>query len=287
MKVGIIGVGRVGSALAIGLSQEGITISGACSRNQKSVAALNNRLGTEFENILYLTVKNCDLVFITVPDTQIGSVAEKITEQASRKDLKDKYFLHCSGALSSDVLECIKRKGGYIGCLHPIQTFADRENGWKGLYNIYFGFEGSTEVRSKCEHIVNLFESKTITIEKGDKPIYHAAACVLSNYTVVLSYIAEKMLSSIGIDSETALKAFGPLIRKTVENVITKGSIKALTGPISRGDYKVVEEHMKEIKEKIPEVLQVYKILGKTAVEMALNNGSIDSEKIEKLCKIL
>jgi len=51
-------------------------------------------------------------------------------------------------------------------------------------------------------------------------------------------------LESIGFDRETADKAFLPLIKNTVHNIERLGSIDALTGPVSRGDNSVVEQHV-------------------------------------------
>jgi len=286
MRVGIIGAGKVGCAFAFGLKQEGTEISGIYSKSGTSVEFLNRRMGTAFENDLKNTVMNSDLVLICVSDGQIGKVAEEISSMSEVINITEKAFIHCSGSLPSSVLEPLGMKGAAVGSLHPIQSFADRENGWRGLYGIYYGYEGSKSARALCERIVRGFEGEMLEIPADDKPIYHAAACVLSNYTVALSYICEKMLESIGIDRDAAVKAFAPLIKKTAENIVSFGSVKALTGPISRGDYGVVEGHIKKIGEKIPEWLKAYRVMGKAALAAAREKGTVDNEGIREFMRL-
>lgn len=281
LKIGIIGAGRVGCALAIGLKEKGFEIAGIYSRSGNSVEYLNSRLGINVINDIFPTVQNSDAIFITVPDGQINGVAEKIN--INIRDVRGKIFLHCSGASTSDELALLHDAGAHIGSLHPIQTFADSENGWKGLDNIYFGFEGSEKSLIFARVIVNAFNSKLLIIDKENKTLYHAAASMLSNYTVTLSYIAGKLLGKAGIETAAGMEAFMPLMKRTVENITASGSAAALTGPISRGDVKTVEAHIIKIKEETPELLEVYKALGRKTIEIAALKGSITSEYAEKL----
>lgn len=282
MKIGIIGAGKVGCALAIGLKQCGYTISGVYSKNHKSVELLNETLGEAFENILFVTVKHSDVLFITVPDKNIQSIVKEICKKQSI-DLCKKVFFHCSGAVSSAVLNALAEKGCYTASFHPIQTFAEKKDGWKGLYNIYFGFEGSKEAESCAERIVQSLSGKILHINEKDKPIYHAAACMLSNYTVALAYVVEGLLKKIGIDAETGIKAFAPLIIKTVENITADGSVNALTGPVSRGDTSVIEGHIDALKKLDTKALDIYRVLGKVTIDAALCKKSINNETAEIL----
>ena len=192
MNIGIIGAGRVGCSLAVGLKNKGFVISGIYSRSESSASFLNLMLGTHHANELEKTVKNSDVVFLTVPDMELTRTAESISAIPDCGEICGKVFLHCSGAETSEVLEPLKNKGAYTGSLHPIQTFAGRENGWKCLEEIFFGFEGDDRAGKVAETIVKALSSNLVKIRKEDKPLYHAAACVFSNYMVTLSHIAGK-----------------------------------------------------------------------------------------------
>lgn len=287
MRVGIIGAGRMGCAIAQGLHEKGFCISGVYSKNLESTKFLSEKLHSDFDNTLVSTVVNSELIFITVTDTSIEEVAAMIENRLENADICCKTFLHCSGAITSGVLECIKKKGGYIGSLHPIQTVADKNEGWMGLKGAYFGFEGELEARKCADIVVKAFDGSMLTIEKASKPIYHAATCILSNYMVVLAYLTGNLFEKIGIDSNVGIKAFMPLLEKTIGNIGRLGSQEALTGPISRGDYNVLMEHISSLKEKSPETVKVYSLLGKIALEIALKKGSINNEVADKINKIL
>lgn len=287
MKIGIIGAGKVGNALAVGLAGQKFSIIGICSRTDSSASLLTRKLGLCFENSLVQVVSKADTIFITASDDALGKISSDIAAQVDTQFIRDKVFLHCSGACTSHILSSISEKGGFIGSLHPIQTFADMKDGWKGLYNIYYGFEGCNEAEKTAKAIVESFNSQMLVIDSEAKPLYHAAACVLSNYTVALSYIAGGLLEVAGLDADTGVKALAPLVSKTVKNIERFGAEKALTGPISRGDSGVVGQHLAAMEKKCPEFIEIYRILGKTALDIAMKNGSVSAEDIEKLYELL
>ena len=57
-----------------------------------------------------------------------------------------------------------------MASLHPAQTFASKEDGWKKLYNIYFGFEGCNISKEYAKTIVEGFNGKMVCIKKKIKP---------------------------------------------------------------------------------------------------------------------
>jgi predicted short-subunit dehydrogenase-like oxidoreductase (DUF2520 family) len=286
MKIGIIGAGKVGSAFAIGLQAHGHEIH-VCSRSDESAQELVARLGMKGTNTLMHVVENSEVIFITVPDTRIRRVAGEILEKAGTGAVAGKTFLHCSGATTSEALAPLEEAGGFTGSLHPLQTFADRENGWKGLYGSYFGYEGSDGALPAVQAVKECFNGSLLWMKQDDKALYHAAACILSNYTVTLSYIAGMLFEKIQLPPEEAVAALQPLLEKTVQNVGNMGSPGALTGPIARGDAETLEKHMAAIGEKAPELAEVYRTLGQWTVQLAMKKGSIDKDVGEKLTSLL
>ncbi len=299
MRAGIIGAGRVGCSLAIALLKKGVQITGVYSRDMVSTRTIleghesheshesyESHAYTIFEDI-YQLVESCDTVFITVPDTSIYDVAQQIAQNCRRGDLEGKVFLHCSGALTSDELCSIRTKGGFTGSLHPIQTFPDRMGSWESMYHIYFGFEGSREAEATAEKVVSLLDGRMVRVHTEGKRLYHAAACVLSNYVVTLSHLAGRLLESAGMDGDIGLKAFMVLLRSTVENIERLGSMEALTGPISRGDTGTVSAHLEAMETSLAGEAILYKNLGWMTVAIALKKGTIDQERAQKLMQLL
>lgn len=286
MRIGIIGAGRVGCSLALALSDRKLPI-GIYGRNPASVEFAAQIPYCNISEDLTHLVEASDTVFITVPDSSIQAVALGIVSSSGPGGLVGKVFLHCSGALSSGVLECIGSEGGCTGSLHPIQTFPDRTASWKNMLGIYFGFEGMLEAEAASKEIVGLLNGTMLTVNEGSKSLYHAAACVLSNYMVTLSHTAARMLERAGIDRETGSRAFAPLLHSTVVNINGLGSVEALTGPISRGDATTISAHLEALEQQLPDETELYRSLGRATVRLALEKGTIDEDRAQELTWLL
>ncbi|RCX10375.1 putative short-subunit dehydrogenase-like oxidoreductase (DUF2520 family) [Anaerobacterium chartisolvens] len=278
MRIGIIGAGRLGTALAVAMSREGHVPAAVYSKRHASSELLCERLGIGCVNSLLYAVASSDTIFIAVPDSQIEDVVQNIIDCTEDSDIRGRVFFHCSGAADSSVLEPLRLKGGHTASLHPLQTFADRENGWKGLYNIYFGYEGDINAQGAAGEVVNALKGSMIHIGRDDKALYHAAACILSNYTVALSWAAGEIFNKIGIDSATGVKALMPLLEKTVKNIEDLGSMAALTGPVSRGDWGTVQRHIDAMQKSLPDISRIYRVLGELTLDMAVKRGDISPE---------
>lgn len=287
MNIGIIGAGKLGSALAIALSKSDFHISGVFSKSRESCQSLCEKIGMVMENSFDKVVLNSEIIFLSVPDNYIDSVAQKIAAYFKPELIKGKVFFHLSGALTSEVLKPLENMGAFTGSFHPIQTFADRDNGWQKLYNCFFGFEGCGKAGEYAKTIVDRLNGRLILIRKEQKTLYHAAACMISNYSVTLFYIMRQMLIKTGMDEEEAVKAFMPLLKNTVSNIERLGDIDALTGPVSRGDYKVVSQHLESLSNEMPEFEDIYRLLGRETVKIALQKGTINEDGALKLNKVL
>ena len=77
---------------------------------------------------------------------------------------------------------------------------------------------------------------RPVEIAERDRPAYHAAASIASNFLVTLEAAAERIGGAAGIERELLV----PLVRATVENWARLGPERALTGPVARGDEVTV-----------------------------------------------
>lgn len=287
LKIGIIGAGRVGCALALGMKSKGYTIAGICSRNTATLEFLRESLKYEFATEIPEVVGEADTIFITVPDSYIEETAQKIAYKAGQEGISGKTFFHCSGSLTSEVLKPLILNGGYAASMHPVQTFADFNNGWKGLDGIYFGFEGCKEAEGIAKSISNDFNGRLLIMKLEAKPLYHAAACIISNYVAALAQISSELLNEIGLEPDEAYKVFAPLLKNTADNIAKLGPVQALTGPIARGDAGVVEKHLEAMAAMDAGYSQIYKTLGRATVGLALVKGTISKDIAERLYQIM
>jgi predicted short-subunit dehydrogenase-like oxidoreductase (DUF2520 family) len=108
-----------------------------------------------------------------------------------------------------------------------------------------------------------------------------------SNYLVTLINMVERLYESIGFNSEDALKSFWPLVKGTIKNIETRGTVQSLTGPISRGDIETVKKHIRALRDSLPEFLDMYGILGVSTVDIGIKKGTLTHERAEEIKSLL
>jgi predicted short-subunit dehydrogenase-like oxidoreductase (DUF2520 family) len=73
-----------------------------------------------------------------------------------------------------------------------------------------------------------------------------------------------------------------PIIKETLNNIEINGIKSALSGPLGRGDIKIIKKHLKTLK-KNKNLLNIYKTLSQAILENVVKNGK--KKEIEKLLK--
>ena len=125
------------------------------------------------------------------------------------------------------------------------------------------------------------------TVPEAGKPLYHAAACLASNTLTTLIHMVEEIYLSLGLERSEAIRAFWPLVMGTLKNIERSGSVQALTGPISRGDAGTIDQHIRALRERLPEYLPTYREMGLLTVELALRKKSLSPQGAAVIRKVL
>ena len=282
IKIGFIGAGKVGTALATQLSGKGYPVVAVASRTR---AAAEKLAGTMASCKAYDTAQsvadNAELVFITTPDDAIDKVAGQV------KWNKGNSVVHCSGAGSLDILKPAEQAGAKIGAIHPLQSFANVRQAIENIPGSTFAIEGSGPIIDLLKEIATALNSKAIELGAGNKVLYHAAAVMACNYFVTLMKLATDIWQGFGVNSNDAIQALSPLVQGTVNNIINVGLPDCLTGPIARGDVGTINKHIQAFSEKMPEMQKIYCELGLKTIPIGTAKGTLNSEKAEELKKIL
>jgi predicted short-subunit dehydrogenase-like oxidoreductase (DUF2520 family) len=276
-NIAILGFGRVGAAVGFLLQSKGYTVSAVASRSSnpftKGSAYTEGNIYTDFVQ----AASSADDIFITTPDDAIASTCKTISEGGAIQ--RGKRVIHMSGACDLSVLDSAREAGGLVGCIHPLQTFADTESAIRHLPGSTFGITADEKMKSWVLQIVKDLGGKPLFISEKDKPLYHAAACVASNYLVTLMSIVERLFVSVGFDRKDAVDSFLPLVKATINNIERMGTAQALTGPISRGDIETLKKHLRAIDSKCPDLSDVYRTLGIHTVDLCLRKETLSHEK--------
>ncbi|MBW2642383.1 MAG: DUF2520 domain-containing protein [Deltaproteobacteria bacterium] len=281
----IVGCGKVGTAMGRNFINAGYRLIGLSCNTQESAQKAANILSTDnFTKASWEITKGVNIVFITTPDGVISNACNEIAQKNGFDN--NTVIFHCSGALPSTILFSAKACGASIGSMHPLQSFAVGCSD-ATFKNVIVTIEGEKDAVNAAKQITEDLGSTCLTIKTEAKTLYHASAVVASNYLVTLQDFALKLIKKAGISGDDAFKVLSPLIKGTLSNIKNVGTIKALTGPIARGDIETITKHLDEIGEKTPNLLLLYKILAQYTVDIALAGGTIFDSKANELKKVI
>ncbi|MEW6183175.1 MAG: Rossmann-like and DUF2520 domain-containing protein [Bacillota bacterium] len=278
-KVAVIGAGRVGSALALSLTERGYPVAAVASRSAASAERLAAKVGARVCAAAE-AAREGELVFVTTPDGVIGTTAAEIAREGGIRG--GQYVAHVSGAHPAAILMPAKEAGAVVFSLHPLQSFATPELALERLPGSYFTFEGDRDAYPLARQLVDDLGGSLFQIEAAAKPLYHAAACVASNYLVTLLDLVLVLAGQSGLPRADILPAFLPLIQGTINNVSEVGPIAALTGPVARGDSGTIRQHAAAMGK---EEWGLYRLIGLFTVKIAREKG-LSPEAAEELQKI-
>jgi predicted short-subunit dehydrogenase-like oxidoreductase (DUF2520 family) len=112
-------------------------------------------------------------------------------------------------------------------------------------------------------------------IADEQRPAYHAAASIASNFLVALEAAAEEVAGAAGLEPEEARAALAPLVRTTVENWEQLGPRRALTGPVARGDDLTVAAQRAAVREAAPQLEALFDVMVELAQELAARRQEV------------
>ncbi|MGI8408985.1 MAG: Rossmann-like and DUF2520 domain-containing protein [Pyrinomonadaceae bacterium] len=280
-SVSIIGIGRIGGALALALSRAGYNVENLIYRTPGNAEEIAHLISPPPRLIPFheLDALTTDFIFITSADPEIELISQQLASFAS----SDTCVFHTSGSQSSDVLSGLADRGCITGSIHPLISVSDPFMGGERLAGSYFCVEGSKAAVAIANDLVKKLKGIPFAIETRLKPLYHASAVTASGHLVALIDVAIEMLSKCGLNSAEAKQVLIPLIRSTVENVENQSTDQALTGTFARADTGAFERHIAALKENVSsQARQIYLELGERSLLLA-EMQSAPGEDVEKI----
>jgi predicted short-subunit dehydrogenase-like oxidoreductase (DUF2520 family) len=222
-RLAIVGAGRLGNAFARALDATG---------SIQSVGPLGR--GADAAGF--------DAVLLCVPDAEIAAASAAIAPGP--------LVGHCSGATG---LEPLTPHEAFS--LHPLMTVTDDGADFDGAT---CAVDGSTdEALAFASRLAGVLRMEAVRVRPQDRPAYHAAASIASNFLVTLEAAAEQLAASAGIRRHMLV----PLVRATVENWASLGGELSLTGPVARGDEATVARQRAAVAERTPALIALFDAL--------------------------
>jgi predicted short-subunit dehydrogenase-like oxidoreductase (DUF2520 family) len=268
-RISLIGAGKVGTALVVRLYRSGYKIASVISQSRSSAKHCARLVRcSRFSNHL-ADVAPVDLYLIAVPDDRIGEVARTLAT-LQNFSFESSIVVHTSGSLTSDELAPLKHRGARVCSLHPLQTFpadCSVDEQVEALQGITYSYEGPSSLIGTIRKVTRAIGGRLIVIPKEEKILYHIACVMASNYVVATLGAAESLFPLL--PPRQARSHLRRLVESSVANALAISPLKALTGPVSRGDVAVVRRHLQELERQRKELLPLYRALGLQSLRLA------------------
>lgn len=262
-SIAIVGPGRLGSALSVALKRAGYTITEVVSHDgahsRRTATSLAKTVGARARTPADARL-DADVIWLCVLDREIANVAVQL---APVTRWPKKIAFHSSGALASDELDFLRRRGAAVASVHPLMTFV--RDSKPSLDGVPLALEGGTAAVRIARRIALDLNAQPFLIRKQDKVAYHAWGAFTSPLLIALLVTAEQVAGAAGVNPNEARKKMLPILKQTIDNYGTLGAAAALSGPLVRGDTAIVTKHLAVLK-KIPEARKVYLTLARATL---------------------
>jgi predicted short-subunit dehydrogenase-like oxidoreductase (DUF2520 family) len=259
----LIGAGNLAQALGPALKAAGYRIDFIAARetasSRRRAAMLAGLLGARTQSLKDAAPLS-DILWICHTDDALVETAKLL---ARKPGWRGKIVFHSSGALTSDVMAPLKRKGANTASLHPMMTFVP--GAMPRMDEVPFAVEGDSRAVAAARRIVRDLGAEMFLIKKAAKPLYHALGSFSSPLIVATLVTAERVGRGAGLTASQTRRVMTPILRQTLKNYQERGAAAAFSGPIKRGDLSTVLRHLKELK-RVPGASEVYRALVKSAL---------------------
>ncbi|MBT9494509.1 MAG: DUF2520 domain-containing protein [Paucibacter sp.] len=283
-RVAFVGAGRLGQTLARAWSASGVGVVAVASRSEQAATQLAGQLPGCLALPAAEAVAAADLVFLTVPDDAIATVAALLPWSARHS------VVHCSGATELTALAPAAAAGAQIGGFHPLQIFSDPARAERLLAGSTVAIEVAAEAQDLSDELhamARRLQMKPLQLPPGSRAAYHGAASFAASFLLSMLDEATQVWAQIGLPPEAALQALLPLAAGTLDAAAARGLAGALSGPISRGDTGVVGAHLHAFDALGAAHGQFYRELARRQLSLARASARLDEATLQGLGRLL
>lgn len=263
-RVFVLGAGRAGRGLARALRLGGVDVVGLHGRHtgdiqdHVTVGALPAALG------------DATTVLVTVRDAQLDAALRELAVSPLGADA---VVLHASGSADPPALAELRSRGHAAGTFHPLVPLADPDRAPALLRDAWIGLDGDDAARARGRALAAALGAHTLDIPAGRKPLYHAAAVLVSNFPPVLLALGERAMAEAGLPRDLARQALLPLWTAAAENARAAAFPALLTGPAVRGDLETIRANMEALAGD-PTAQEVYRVVTEAIQAMIRESGT-------------
>lgn len=262
-SVSIVGPGNLGAALARSLPSVGYPVKLIAVRKAARASSRAKALARSLKARLVelgRTPLDTDIIWITVPDDAIATVAERL---APAQSWQGKIVFHSSGALSSDALAALRARGARAASVHPMMTFV--RGAAPDFRGVSFALEGDRAAVAAARRIIEKLGGTSFVLKPQSKVLYHAFGSFASPLLVALLATMEQVAQAAGVRRRDVKQIAAPLLLQTLRNYLASDAASAFSGPLVRGDAATVRKHLARLN-KLPAAREVYRAVAIAAL---------------------
>ena len=258
-QIGIVGTGRVASAIGLALAGHSKAPLRVWGRDPERCAAAIASIGRACPAPRLADIaERCDLVVLAISD---DALEQSVAALAAIDGPASPFAFHVSGRSGAAILAPLETRGWRTAAIHPAMTFTGDPQAEVGqMIGARFAVTGSTvQASAEARTIVARLGGVPVDIAEAHRPLYHAALCHGANHLVTLIAGSCEALVAAGVDDPAALLT--PLVRAALENGLGMG-IAGLSGPLLRGDAETIGGHVTALRDHCPTLLPPYRAMG-------------------------
>lgn len=243
-KTAILGSGKLATALAMRLLQQGWPVQFIVSRNRNSGQKLATACAARFLDAVHDKASlETELLLLCVPDDQIAPCAREFREQA-------RLMIHLSGTVALDALACEQ-----AAVLWPLMSFNNLQTlPWT---EIPWFWEASHEsAAAMVQLLVKTLGGNAVQATGTARRYMHLAAVFAQNFPNACISMAQELAVEAGCAPDT----LNPIIRNMMQQLMEYPARSLQTGPAMRGDIQSMNAHLNLLQEH-PEMAACYRAM--------------------------
>ncbi|HVM13011.1 MAG TPA: Rossmann-like and DUF2520 domain-containing protein [Egibacteraceae bacterium] len=280
-RTAVIGPGRVGTALGIGLARAGYDVATVAGRGQQALDRFRRRVPGAVALPAAEAAAGAELVVVCVPDDALAEVVLAIVRDDGVAE--GSRWVHVAGGHGLDVLRPASLAGARTAACHPAQTFPDPDTGAEELPGTTWAVTAADDDIGWARVLVTDLRGSPVSVAAGSRTLYHTGLVVGANATSAVVALARDLLLGAGVAEPAAF--LGPLVTTAAGHAAERGA-DALTGPVRRGDAGTVGRQLDELRTAVPEAVDAYLELARLALRYARRAG-LDPAAAEAVAAVL
>ncbi len=282
----IVGAGRVGRVLGhLWAARGALQVAQVVNRSRSSAEHAIEFIGQGRAAAQARALQAADLVMISTSDAAIESVAAELA--AAGWLSTETLVFHCSGAVGLEALRAAQQAGAQVARAHPLHSFAEPSRSVRAFPGTSCGVEGTGRALGVLKPLLRAIGGAPFRLPPSPCPQYHLGAVFASNYLAALLEASLRCYEQAGFSRPEASRLLRGLVTTTLDNVLQLGPAAALTGPIARGDARLVQEQLATLQVDQPDLADAYRALGALAVQLATERAGGRDERLRQLAALL